>query len=144
MPTSWVHHLVPAIVGEADHESSEIAVLPPRLLPLVAEAPRDVALAWGRAVHRRLVLEECDGLEGPEVEPLDGDEDAGIGAVDGEISGGAGGGGEGRGGIDYFALGGGRERERGILRGRGEVFAGFDNGGVDLEGGVLGSGEELG
>lgn len=49
------------------------------VLPLVVEAPRDMALT--RAVHRRMVLEEGDEFEGSEVDPLDGDEDARIGVV---------------------------------------------------------------
>jgi len=81
VPPTGVHHLVPAIVGDADLEAAKIAVLAPRALALVPEAPRDVALAGGGAVHRRLIVEEGNGLERAEVKPLNSNKDARIGAI---------------------------------------------------------------
>lgn len=76
-----MHHLVPAIISDADLEAAKIAVLAPRPLPLVPEAPRDITLAGGGAVHRRLIVEEGNGLESAEVEPLNSNKDARIGAI---------------------------------------------------------------
>ncbi|KAL2343315.1 hypothetical protein Fmac_004600 [Flemingia macrophylla] len=81
VPPAGVHHLVAAIIGDGDLEAAKVAVLAPGALALVPEAPGDVALAGGGALDRRLVVEEGDGLESAEVEALNGNEDARVGAV---------------------------------------------------------------
>jgi len=76
-----VDHLVPAVVGDGDLEAAKVAVLAPGALALVPEAPCDVALAGDGAVHRRLVVEEGNGLERAEVESLNGNKNARVRAV---------------------------------------------------------------
>ena len=159
MPAAGVHHLVPAVVGDCDLEAAKVAVLAPGAFALVPEAPSDVALAGDGAVHRRLVVEEGNGLERAEVESLNSNTNARVGAVYGSVAGGGrrkrrvGGVGGISGGVsggvgnllfgfldDGFGDGGGggwRRREGRVLRRGSEVFAGFEDGGVDSESGIL-------
>ncbi|PON98054.1 hypothetical protein TorRG33x02_061280 [Trema orientale] len=81
MPTIRVNHLVSTILAKSEPKPPEIPVLPPGLLLLVPKPPSNVALVRLRSVNRALVLQEHNRLEDPQVEPLDRDQGAGIGAV---------------------------------------------------------------